>query len=110
MDVVKMRQNRAQHFKFSNINSLPPFLMSQLTHEIAAVNASLQNQLYENTVQANQLAELQEQLNQRDEAIAYMLEYRQNLEDNYLSLREKMDLLHHEVVYIRFKGDLALML
>lgn len=74
------------------------------------MNASLQNQLYENTVQANQLAEMQQQLSQRDETIAYMLEYRENLEENYLSIREKMDLLHHEVVYISFKGELALML
>lgn len=76
------------------------------------MNASLQNQLYENTIQANQLADLQQQLNQKEEAIAYMLDYRQNLEDNYLTIREKMDLLDHEVgtVYIGFKGESALML
>lgn len=74
------------------------------------MNESLQNQLYENTIQANQLADLQQQLNQKEETIAYMLDYRQNLEENYLTIREKMDLLDHEVVYMSFKGESALTL
>lgn len=75
-----------------------PFLIPQLTQEITAINASLQNQLYENTIQANQLTDLQQQLNQKEETIAYMLDYRQNLEENYLTIREKMDLLDHEAM------------
>ncbi|XP_056885479.1 A-kinase anchor protein 9-like isoform X2 [Takifugu flavidus] len=69
----------------------------QLTQEITAMNASLQNQVYENAIQANQLADLQQQLDQKEETIAYMLDYRQNLEDNYLTIQEKMDLLDHEM-------------
>lgn len=76
------------------------------------MNASLQNQLYENTIQANQLAELRLQLNHSEETIAVMQDFRQHLEDNYLIIHEQMDLLHNEVGtdYISFKGESALML
>lgn len=76
------------------------------------MSESLQNQLYENTIQATQLAELQQHVDHRDETIAIMLDYRQHLEDKYLIIRKKKDLLHQEVgtVDTSFKGESALML
>lgn len=61
------------------------------------MNTSLQNQLLENTVLANQATELQQQLELKDQTISYLLIYRQNLEDDFVTIHEKLDLLDQEV-------------
>lgn len=56
----------------------------------------------ENTVLANQATELQQQLEIKDETISFLLIYRQNLEDNFEAIHDKLVLLDQEVktIYI----------
>lgn len=66
------------------------------------MNTSLQNQLLENSALATQASELQQQLELKDQMISYQLIYSRNLEYEFGTIHEKLELLDQEVqsIYI----------
>lgn len=66
------------------------------------MNTSLQNQLLENSALATQATELQQQLELKDQMISYQLIYSRNLEYEFGTIHEKLELLDQEVkaIYI----------
>lgn len=61
------------------------------------MNTSLQNQLLENSALATQATELQQQLELKDQMISYQLIYSRNLEYEFGTIHEKLELLDQEV-------------
>lgn len=69
----------------------------QLANEITTMNTSLQHQLLENSALATQTTELQQQLELKDQMISYQLIYSRNLEYEFGTIHEKLELLDQEV-------------
>lgn len=61
------------------------------------MNTSLQSQLLENSALATQATELQQQLELKDQMISYQLIYSRNLEYEFGTIHEKLELLDQEV-------------